>query len=151
MQRCCWSCRLERRCQTCKKITKLLSNKIFAPGASLAKSAFSTKSRFGDLINYWMKRMRKQPRKCTPPLSLRDENGEREIIAIDEELVTARACYSGRVTCFLNLGAGLEIRIGSRCVNKRRVTSVTIRPAHSLPQHSVSTAPTYRELLHLVS
>lgn len=63
----------------------------------------------------------------TPPLSLRDVDGAREIIALDEELITSKQCYSGRVTLFLNLGPNLHITIGSRCVNKRRLPSVTIR------------------------
>jgi hypothetical protein len=65
----------------------------------------------------------------TPPLSLRDEDGDREIVALDEEAVTQKLCYSGRVTVFLNLAPGLEIKVGSRCVNKRRFASVTIKPA----------------------
>jgi hypothetical protein len=52
-----------------------------------------------------MKRLRKQPRRMTPPLLLRDQDGERTIVALDEELVTDQPQRSNRATLFLNSGA----------------------------------------------
>lgn len=75
----------------------------------------------------------------TPPLCLRDQDGGREIVALDEELVTVCPYHSSRVTVFLNLEAGLLCKLSSRCVNKRRVTAVTISPAPTAA--AVSQAP----------
>lgn len=74
------------------------------------------------------KRLRKQPRLMTPPLVLRLEDGERQIIDVDTELVTSQPSNSLRTTAFLELAPGLKIRVRSRCLNKRRVTVLTIEP-----------------------
>jgi len=65
----------------------------------------------------------------TPPLILADHNHERTAIMVDEELVLELPHTSGRVRAYLNLGAGLRVSIGSRCVNKRRIQVIRIRRA----------------------
>lgn len=69
---------------------------------------------------------RKQPRRLTPPLILRDDDGGRECIEVDEEHTTSRTLKSGRVSAFLILSSDLRITLGSRCVNKRRVPVINI-------------------------
>ena len=71
---------------------------------------------------------RKQPRRLTPPLILTNtqDSADRTAILVDEELVLEAPHHSGRVRCYLRLGPGLRVRVGSRCVNKRRITVVTI-------------------------
>ena len=74
---------------------------------------------------------RKQPRRLTPPLILTNthDSADRTAILVDEELVLEAPHHSGRVRAYLRLGRGLRVRIGSRCVNKRRITVVTIHRA----------------------
>jgi hypothetical protein len=74
------------------------------------------------------KRLRKQPRRMTPPLILRDEQGETTIVELDDRFVTLAPVHSRRTICFLTLCPGLQISVASRCVNKRRVTRLIIRP-----------------------
>jgi hypothetical protein len=51
------------------------------------------------------KTRRKQPRRMTPPLFLRDaETGERSVIELDESGTTDRAQVTGCVRAFLKLG-----------------------------------------------
>lgn len=46
---------------------------------------------------------------------------------VDEELVLQGHYRSGRLRCYLHLAPGLQVRVGSRCVNKRRVAVISIR------------------------
>lgn len=69
---------------------------------------------------------RKQPRRLTPPLFLKGESGVRDCIEIDDQIVTMERSCTGRVSVFLTLGPDLRVQVGSRCVNKRRVTSLII-------------------------
>lgn len=73
-----------------------------------------------------MKRKRKQPRRLTPPLILRDSDGERECIEVDQEHTTTRTMMSGRVRAYLILSGDLRITLGSRCVNKQRVPVINV-------------------------
>jgi hypothetical protein len=72
---------------------------------------------------------RKQPRRLTPPLVLRCDDGERQIIEVDTEVFILQASRSSRTTAILELAPGLKIRVGSRCLNKHRVTVLRIEPA----------------------
>jgi hypothetical protein len=69
---------------------------------------------------------RKQPRSRTTPLGLRADNGERMVVMVDEEVRTQGWLRSGRTTAFLVLSPDLVVKVGSRCVNKRRVTVIKI-------------------------
>lgn len=69
---------------------------------------------------------RKQPRRLTPPLILRDDEGGRECIEVDQELTSNRTLKSGRVSAFLILSSDLRVTLGSRCINKRRVPVINI-------------------------
>ena len=73
-------------------------------------------------------RKRKQPRRLTPPLVLRNDDGERELIEVDQTLTTSEIMRSGRVRALLVLAPGLRVEIGSRSVNKRRLPVITIAP-----------------------
>jgi hypothetical protein len=73
-----------------------------------------------------MKRTRKQPRRMTPPLMLRDQEGGRECVEVDTELVTTALMQSGRVRAILTLSPGLKVAVGSRCFNKVRVPVIHI-------------------------
>jgi len=82
------------------------------------------------------RRTRKQPRRLTPPLFLRNESG-REVVEVDQEIITSELSQSPRTTAFLSLAPGLRIEVGSRCINKRRVTVLRISPKdykHERPQ-----------------
>jgi hypothetical protein len=72
---------------------------------------------------------RKQPRRMTPPLFLRDaENGERSIIELDDSAQLVRTQTTGRMTVYLKLAPGLRVRVSSRCVAKRRFTELHLEP-----------------------
>jgi hypothetical protein len=76
------------------------------------------------------KRLRKQPRKLTPPLVLRDDRtGEVHIVEVDHEHVTTNAHHSRRISAILHFGSALKISVGSRSVNKRRVPVLHIQNA----------------------
>jgi hypothetical protein len=64
----------------------------------------------------------------TPPLVLRDDEGFRSIVEVDDSITTTSRLASNRTTAFLVLGPGLSVRIRSRCVNKRRITQLVIEP-----------------------
>jgi hypothetical protein len=66
----------------------------------------------------------------TPPLVLRTDDGERAIIEVDHEIVTDTVGRTNRSTVFLTLAPGLRVQVGSRCLNKHRVTSLRISPAN---------------------
>ena len=81
-----------------------------------------------------LKRRRKQPRRLTPPLFLRGAEGEREVVEVDHELVTRSTMTSGRVRAILVIAPGVHIRVGSRCINKKRVPVLRIEPEGYVPQ-----------------
>jgi hypothetical protein len=66
----------------------------------------------------------------TPPLVLRKDDGECAIIEVDHEIVTDTVGRTNRSTVFLTLAPGLRVQVGSRCLNKHRVTSLRISPAN---------------------
>lgn len=72
---------------------------------------------------------RKQPRRLTPPLILTNTKDatDRTAILVDEDLILDGAYRSGRVRCYLELGPGLRVAVGSRCINKKRVAVIRIR------------------------
>ena len=92
------------------------------------------------------KHTRKQPRRLTPPLVLTniDESSDRTAILVDEELILEHTYRSGRMRCYLTLGPGLRIQVGSRCINKRRLTSISIRVAGADPDPERE-FPAYRQ------
>ena len=94
------------------------------------------------------KRRRKEPRRLTPPLILTntEDSTDRTAILVDEELVLQGAYRSGCMRCYLRLGAGLRVHVGSRCINKKRVAVITIRRA-DLPAPDPE-YPAYREAEH---
>ena len=79
------------------------------------------------------RRLRKQHRRLTPPLLLRNESGERELIEVDHELVTRETLRSTRTTALLILAPELRIQVSSRCINKRRVPVLKISPKDHVP------------------
>ncbi len=83
-----------------------------------------------------MKKLRKaQPRSKTPPVSFRDEDiGERVVLLVDESFATKSATWisRGRQPIFLKLGPGLEVRMRSARVNKRRYSRLQISVARTL-------------------
>jgi hypothetical protein len=80
------------------------------------------------LHNQMRKRTRKQPRRLTPPLFLRTEEGDRSIIEVDTQTTITNHCTSTRLSAILRLDPGLDLVIGSRSINKRRVTVIHIKP-----------------------
>jgi hypothetical protein len=86
----------------------------------------------------------------TPPLFLRDDDGQREIVSLDEELLTSRPYRTGRVTVFLRLGPGLQVKVSSRCQNKRRYTALSIRLA-SEPPAPPPEFPAYQDCLAVMA
>ena len=64
----------------------------------------------------------------TPPLILRDDEGSRSIVEVDDAICIAAAQQTPRTTAFLRFAPGLVVEVKSRCVNKRRVTVLCIRP-----------------------
>lgn len=89
---------------------------------------------------------RKQPRRLTPPLFLRDSEGNREAIEVDQELFTVVLMQSTRTTAYLQLSDGLRIQVGSRCINKRRVPAIRISPANYIPPEWKAASPTFGEI-----
>jgi len=79
------------------------------------------------------KRTRKEPRRLTPPLFLRGAQGDREVVEVDQEIVTISDMTSGRVRAILQIAPGIRIKMGSRCINKRRVAVLRIEPADYQP------------------
>jgi hypothetical protein len=73
----------------------------------------------------------------TPPLVLRDEEGYRSIIEVDDSFKVSAPQQTPRVTAFLRFGPGLVIEVKSRCINKRRVTVLCIRPQIAIDPVSV--------------
>ena len=69
----------------------------------------------------------------TPPLIVRDRDGLRSIIEVDDVLNTVIHCQSNRTIAFLALAPGLTVHVKSRCVNKRRITVLVIGPARFQP------------------
>jgi hypothetical protein len=87
----------------------------------------------------------------TPPLVLRDEEGYRSIVEVDDVFVVATSQQTPRVTAFLRLAPGLIVEVKSRCVNKRRVPVLCIRPGVAIegpPLPALGTA--FRELMRQV-
>jgi hypothetical protein len=74
------------------------------------------------------RRTRKQPRRLTPPLLLRNDAGERELFEVDQDFITSEIMRSARTTALLILAPNLRVEVGSRCINKRRVQVLTISP-----------------------
>lgn len=67
----------------------------------------------------------------TPPLMLRTDEGDREVVSVDEEFTATTRCVSVRTTAILELAAGVRVTVGSRSINKRRVTVLRIGAADS--------------------
>jgi hypothetical protein len=65
----------------------------------------------------------------TPPLVLRCDDGERQIVEVDTGICTTQHSISTRTTAILEVAPGVKISVGSRCINKRRVTLLRIEPA----------------------
>jgi hypothetical protein len=83
----------------------------------------------------------------TPPLVLRDEDGYRSIVEVDDAFAVDTSQQSPRVTAFLRFAPGVIVEVKSRCVNKRRVPVLCIRPGvaiESPPVPALGTA--FREL-----
>lgn len=92
------------------------------------------------------KRTRKQPRRLTPPLFLRGDDGTREVVEVDHEHITQQIMQSTRTTAILILADGLRIQVSSRCINKRRVPLVRIAPKDHTPPAWEPARPTVSDL-----
>ncbi len=53
-------------------------------------------------------------------------SGDRGIVMVDDQLEFTELAWSSRVNAFIEFGPGVVVRVGSRCVNKRRVTVLHI-------------------------
>jgi|SRR6266446_4304292 len=75
-----------------------------------------------------MKTKRHQSRKLTPPLVLRNDEGDTEIVEVDTLYHTTNHTWiSRKISARLILGPGLRIRIGSRCqTSKKRLTEIHV-------------------------
>jgi hypothetical protein len=92
------------------------------------------------------KQKRKQPRRLTPPLFLRGDDGTREVVEVDHEHITQQIMQSTRTTAILILADGLRIQVSSRCINKRRVPLVRIAPKDHTPPAWQPEAPTFSDI-----
>jgi hypothetical protein len=90
--------------------------------------------------------LRKQPRRLTPPLFLKGNDGERNVIEVDEEQVTQQVMESTRTLAFLVLSDGLRVRVGSRCINKRRIPVLRISAWNYTPPQWKAPSPTFTEI-----
>jgi len=89
---------------------------------------------------------RKQPRRLTPPLFLHGSDGAREVVEVDQGLVTGAIMRSTCTKAYLLLSDGLVISIGSRCINKRRIPIIRISPVGHVPQQWQAASPTFSEI-----
>lgn len=86
------------------------------------------------------KRLRAQPRKATPPVCFRSDDGDRSILLVDEGFVTQSFVRTNsRQPIFLKLGPGLVVLMESRRVTKRRYPQLRIEVARA---ESLATATT---------
>lgn len=117
--------------------------------AELARSQLSFRSKSKTLaagrgINAHMKtRQRKQARSFTPPLVLRDDHNSTVILLVDHTFITDAIMRTPRTTAFLQLHPGLSITVGSRSINKRRVTVLSIKPTPNCPDESAPTGSAF--------
>jgi hypothetical protein len=95
------------------------------------------------------RRLRKQPRRLTPPLLLRNDAGERELVEVDQDFITREIMRSTRTTALLTLAPNLRVEVGSRCINKRRVAVLKISPKDWQPD-APKVGASFRETLAAV-
>jgi hypothetical protein len=82
------------------------------------------------IVDMTAKRRRTRPRRLTPPITLRSEDGERAILTVDEQLETNNAHWTSHITtCVVDVGAGMTVMVGSyrRGSSKTRLPRVIIR------------------------
>jgi hypothetical protein len=83
----------------------------------------------------------------TPPLMLRDEEGNRSIIEVDDAFFCSVLQQSPRVTAFLRFAPGVIVEVKSRCLNKRRVPVLCVRPVAAVePSRAPVLGTAFREL-----
>jgi hypothetical protein len=77
----------------------------------------------------------------TPPLILRDEEGCRSIIEVDDSFSVSTPQQTPRVTAFLRFAPGVIVEVKSRCVNKRRVQVLCIGPGAAIDKDIIPQSP----------
>jgi hypothetical protein len=99
------------------------SRNNFVPLPNESKEAVSSETAKLDLVDCRMKKPRRaQPRKATPPIHLRDFDGnDRCILMLDDTYTTTKEMRTTtRSPLFIQLSPGVKVSLDSRRVMKRR-------------------------------